>query len=1235
MDSAGALLLAALTWDSWGPVLGLVIAIAILVVPYLAGVTIANWLRMRDYGWKIGLILCAIAVACLAIGGTWDPETKQFRIKKGVDLQGGVILIYEVEQSVKFTDDLSGKGADDGEREASDFSMSALIEALSRRINPAGTKEIVIRPYGERQVEIIIPEVDQVEVDQIQKTISTAGVLQFRIVANSRDHRDLIDLARAGAKDPIKKRSRVVYDEGGNSAGLWARVGRETKEVQGVRPFKVAVGDYTVRDAFSGDLLDIPPDVANNPADRTDDDRRLRLALYAQEQGLRELDVLMHTDDGLNVNGSHLGGVMRSVDELMKPCIHFSMKGVGANLFGALTERNSPEGQFHRQLGIVLDNELLSAPNIQERISDRGRITGQFTDEEVQFLVNILQAGSLPVVLNKEPISKNLINPLLGKETIEQGKFAMTLATILVFLFMLFYYRFSGVLACIVLALNILFTMAMMILIKAPITLPGLAGLVLTVGMSVDANVLIYERIREELARGAALRMALRNGFARATTTIIDSNLTTILTAMILYAIGTDQLRGFAVMLILGIITSMFTAIFCSRVFFDISERTWKMNSLNMFQFMGATKIDFVGYRRLAVGVSLLLIGIGAVACSVRGKDLLDIDFTGGSSVHVLLEKPAESEEVRKLLDGKFQQMNIPYTLTGMSMTPGQTMNNMFKVDAKLEAVEELQKFLHDAFQQSGGALKLATYSLKYSDLRETSVETTPKKTDQPAGGVSPVSPTAESPLGAAPAEKSAEPANSEKPAPEANSPAKADDASQEAKSADPPAPSADKKESSVDSKEAEKDSKEAEKTDTQDSDPKAGNAAPQDPAGNSNKDGDGASTPLPRDTLLAFAQDPPAADKSPATPPATPKESAAPAADKGAEPEPPAATTSPVDPAKTQADPAKGDAAGEGAAKSEATKDTQPPPATEGAPATESPAPAAAGSEPARSTLIEVKLEFGQAINAATLRAEIDQAAADLKIPLSYTELNNPQWDGIGSNSYTQWTLRVSASEEDSRKILDRLQAKFSDQPVWPSSSTIGPTVAGRMQRTAITALVASWVAIIVYLWIRFQNLVFGLAAVVALVHDVLITITALAVSHWLTGALGFLLIEDFKISLTIVAALLTIIGYSTNDTIVIFDRIREVRGKSPEITAAMVNLSVNQTLSRTLLTFFTTFIVVVVLYGLGGQGIHGFAFAMVIGMVTGTYSTVFVATPFVLWLAGTSIDSPSPKAVAEKVGR
>jgi SecD/SecF fusion protein len=162
--------------------------------------------------------------------------------------------------------------------------------------------------------------------------------------------------------------------------------------------------------------------------------------------------------------------------------------------------------------------------------------------------------------------------------------------------------------------------------------------------------------------------------------------------------------------------------------------------------------------------------------------------------------------------------------------------------------------------------------------------------------------------------------------------------------------------------------------------------------------------------------------------------------------------------------------------------------------------------------------------------------------------------------------------------------------------------------------------VFVVGYIWVRFQRVSYGLAAVVALIHDVLITLGALAVSYWAAPVFGFLGVDQFKIGLPVLAAFLTIIGYSLNDTIVVFDRIREVKGKSPRLTEEMVNTSINQTLSRTLLTSLTTLIVIAVLYIGGGQVIHAFAFSLLIGIIVGTYSSIYVASPILLWMTGSS---------------
>ncbi len=545
------------------------VVLLVIVLPIVLGSMLANWLRMRGYAWKLGLIFVTLAIALFVVSRAFDFKERKFRIPMGVDLKGGVILIYEVQVN-------SGSaGTKAGVEDSADINMGDLTQALTNRINPSGTKEIVIRPYGERQVEIIIPEVDTAEVDSIKRQISTAGNLEFRIVANERDHKDIIDLATAQSQDPepATRISKHVM-RGTEHVGYWAQAAKEKLKA-------VELEGNILRNSATGEMIDIR---TLSPAR----DNKQLLEDYLAANGLVNVDVLVATNDGCNVTGGNLGMVAASTDEYLSPCVNFRLQGEGVAKFQLLTSSNLPDTDstppFYRHLGIILDERLISFPRLITTISDSGRITGNFTQDEVSFLVGILRAGKLPATLTKEPISENQIGSMLGDDTIQKGKLAVAVSMLAVFAFTAFYYRFCGLIACFCLLANLLFVFAVMILVNAPLTMSGLAGLALTVGMSVDANVLIFERIREEIDRGAGVRMAIRNGFDRATVTIIDSNLTTLITGLVLYVIGTDQIRGFAVTLILGILTGMFTAVFCGRVIFDIFERKGWISQLRMMR---------------------------------------------------------------------------------------------------------------------------------------------------------------------------------------------------------------------------------------------------------------------------------------------------------------------------------------------------------------------------------------------------------------------------------------------------------------------------------------------------------------------------------------------------------------------------------------------------------------------------------------------------------------------------
>jgi SecD/SecF fusion protein len=208
--------------------------------------------------------------------------------------------------------------------------------------------------------------------------------------------------------------------------------------------------------------------------------------------------------------------------------------------------------------------------------------------------------------------------------------------------------------------------------------------------------------------------------------------------------------------------------------------------------------------------------------------------------------------------------------------------------------------------------------------------------------------------------------------------------------------------------------------------------------------------------------------------------------------------------------------------------------------------------------------------------------------------------------------------TEADLTKALQAVQETMKNTPIFDEVTTFESSVAGETKISAVIAVIAALVAIVVYVWFRFENLVYGLAAVVALAHDVLVSLGGVALASYLANVPGIgkiLLLSDFKINMAMIAAFLTIVGYSLNDTIVIFDRLREIRGKNPLVTKDLINLTVNQCLGRTLLTAFTVFITVVILYVFGGEGIHGFAFCMVVGSIAGTYSTVYIASPLVLF--------------------
>jgi SecD/SecF fusion protein len=332
-------------------------------------------------------------------------------------------------------------------------------------------------------------------------------------------------------------------------------------------------------------------------------------------------------------------------DQYGQRYIFLSFNGDGTRAFGKITRDN-----VNRQLAIVLDGKLYSAPAIKDAIEGgEAQITGNFSMEEAQNISNALISGSLPIDLDVEGIFDT--DPTLGRESVKTGAIASFCALIAIMVFMLAYYRLAGIVANIALLVNMVLILGAMSAFNATLTLPGIAGIILTIGMAVDANILILERIREELRKNKTLPNAIDLGFSRAFLTIFDSNLTTIFIALVLLWLGSGALKGFAVTLTIGIITSMFTALFISRLVFDLILKYAGIKTLKMASFFPETGFDFLKYRYLTAVVSAALIVVSIVAFSIRGKDCLGIDFRGGTRVTFNFAERVAEDKIAKTLE--------------------------------------------------------------------------------------------------------------------------------------------------------------------------------------------------------------------------------------------------------------------------------------------------------------------------------------------------------------------------------------------------------------------------------------------------------------------------------------------------------------------------------------------------------------------------------------------------------
>ena len=377
------------------------------------------------------------------------------------------------------------------------------------------------------------------------------------------------------------------------------------------------------------------------------------------EGNIVELYALKSNRDNLApLSGGVVVDALQTFDQLGNPAVSMQMDSRGARIWENMTGKAFKDAS---NIAIVLDNIVYSAPGVSSGAISGGRseITGNFTLNEGIDLANVLRAGKLPA--SAEIIQSEIVGPSLGKEAIEAGIYSFLIALTIVLLWMIFYYGSSGFFADIALLLNILLIFGILAGLGAVLTLPGIAGIVLTIGISVDANVLIFERVREELNKGKGIRKAIADGFNNALSSILDANITTGLTALILFIFGTGPIKGFATTLLIGIGTSLFTAIFITRILVDSRNEKGKGVSFSTKStkgFLSDISIRFLQKRKVAYIISSILILISLTSLGFRGLNQ-GVDFVGGRSYTVRFEKAVNPTEISSLLTNEFGSVEV------------------------------------------------------------------------------------------------------------------------------------------------------------------------------------------------------------------------------------------------------------------------------------------------------------------------------------------------------------------------------------------------------------------------------------------------------------------------------------------------------------------------------------------------------------------------------------------------
>jgi SecD/SecF fusion protein len=770
-----------------------------------------------------------------------------------------------------------------------------------------------------------------------------------------------------------------------------------------------------------------------------------------------------------------VAGASESKDQIGRPAIGFHMDPLGAQKLGALTEAN-----VNQCMAVLLDDQVYTAPRLNSRISSSGIIEGTFTRPELNYIIRVLAAGSLTAKLSPEPISESVVGPQLGADNLDKGFNAALISLVVCFVVMVGYYFFCGLIAFVAMCLNVVMVLATMAVNQSPLSVPAIAGVILTFAMSVDANVLIYERMREELRAGKDTKTSVRLGYQKAMSAIVDGNMMHLIVSSVLFFVGTAEIRGFAIAMVIGVVMTLFTQLFVTHVLCDVVLRSKKANLLRLMlplqvpaiHRLFSTNIDWMGLRKYFYPLSAVAV-VSAIVLTVfvEGRQMLSNEFLGGTAITLQFReaKPDEAAKLPKEAKGfvTLQRSEVEDRLHKLADRSTDPAIKQLR-DADVLVLNPLS----DGFTSSQFKIRTVITDAKavrtavieaFGDVVDSQPQLTFKGSEATDPRQIPAYPVVSAVLG-------------------------------------------------------------------EDIDRPDVRTGVSDYIGG-----------------VAFVLDN-------LTPPTSVRN---------------------LEQRLAQARNAAGNESSVGR----------------------------------KSRVVVLQGTPEQATAAAVLVFDPD---------VSYTR------------DEMRWGAELKAQE------WKRLQTALTQSTTLASVESFSPAIARSFAARAIMSILLSSLLIIIYVWVRYAHVGYAAAALLATLHDVVCALGLIALAEYLYDGspriASSLMLLPFKIDLTVVASLLTILGSSINDKIVCLDRIRENRGKLPYVSKELINTSLNQVFSRTIMTGWTVVLSLLVLYVYGGEAVRAFAYVLGLGFLIGIYSSIAIGAPLVYAFQGGKPGSKPESKLGEK---